>query len=107
MEQTQTLYEVSVVNNNVVITNQEEFVELVKKAKELTEQVDSIKEQVKALMQENGIVTFENEFIKAQIIQKKDSEDFNKALFKSENYELYAKYTKMKKNTPMFKLEVK
>lgn len=100
-------YEVQVTTTGLAITNKDELVKAVALAKQLNDAIDEFKNSLKENMELENISEFECDILKAQFIQKKDTESFDTKTFAKENPELYAKYVSIKKNKPAFRVDFK
>ena len=85
----------------------EKIISLEKQAKEIKKQQDNMKNEILEAMQKNGVIKFDNEFLKIAFVPEHDAEKFDSKKFKEENPDIYDMYAKISKVKASIRITVK
>lgn len=107
METTNLNFEVIKINDNKELENSKELQEALKAYKAFEEAYKAFKEKLLQTMQEQGIKSLDNDFIKITKIDATESESFDSKRFKRDHRELFDEYITMKSKAAYLKIEVK
>jgi flagellar motility protein MotE (MotC chaperone) len=100
-------FELIQINANKELENAQDLQAMLKEYKAFEDRYKAFKERVLQTMQEQGIKSLDNDFIRITKIDETMSESFDSRAFKKDNRELYDSYVVMKPKAAYLKIEVK
>ena len=99
--------EIKLVNNQLPEKLAEQLHALLVEEKRIAEQVKNIKETIKDLMEENGVLSIENDWFKIKYVEPTTSIRVNTALLKKQFEEVYLECVKESQVKSQIRITVK